>query len=449
MFKREQFGDNFKWGVTISAFQNEGAPKSDGKGPSIWDTFTANTNNINNGDAIGDACDFYNRYEEDIALVRTLGLDVFRFSISWARILPYGRGKVNQAGIDFYKRVIDCCISNDLTPYVTIYHWDLPQALDDKGGWTNREIVDWFIAYLEICVKAFGDKVSNWVVMNEPMSFTGLGYFMGYHAPSRKGINHFLKAAHHTVLCMAQGGAKIRELQPHANIGVALSCSYIKPVNQLPKHRRAAKRMQAMLNRFYLEPLLGLGYPTDVMPALKIIKTFFRKGDEERMVFDFDFIGIQYYFRVVARHSYTPPVLFADEIPPRARKANLNTMNLDVYPKGIYKLLKFYSSYPQIKELIVTESGVCYPDFLVKDHVYDVRRMKYHQKMLKYIRKAQQKGINAGGYFVWTLVDNFEWKEGFEPRFGLVHVDFETQQRTIKYSGKWFQSFLSKTASTN
>ncbi|MBS2213161.1 beta-glucosidase [Carboxylicivirga mesophila] len=442
MMKREQFGANFKWGVTISAFQNEGAASADGKGPSIWDTFTENIEQIKNNDRIGEASQFYTRYEDDIALARQLGLNTFRFSISWSRILPFGIGKINQSGIDYYNRVIDCCLSNGLMPFVTLYHWDLPQALEDKGGWTNRDIVEWFTNYIEICVTNFGKLVTNWIVMNEPMSFTGLGYFMGYHAPQRTGINTFLKAAHHTVLCMALGGAKIRELQPHANIGVALSCSYIQPVNQSPKNRRAAKRIEAMLNRFYLEPLLGLGYPFDVMPALSIIKSFFKDGDKQRMVFDFDFIGIQYYFRVVAKHSLTPPILFAKEIEPTTRKAKLNSMDLDVYPKGLYKLLKFYSRYPQIKELLITESGVCYPDYLVRDHVYDVRRTRYHQKMLKQVLKAQRKGININGYFIWTLVDNFEWREGFEPRFGLVHVDFETQKRTIKHSGRWLNAFL-------
>lgn len=432
------------WGVTTSAFQNEGSAYIDGKGPSIWDTFTSNKNNIKNQDDIGEAAAFYTHYPQDIKLAKQLGLDVFRFSISWSRILPNGTGQVNQPGIDFYNRIIDCCLANGLTPFVTLYHWDLPQTLEDKGGWTNREIINWFVNYVEICVRNFGDRVNHWVVMNEPMSYTGLGYFMGYHAPQRRGINTFLKAAHHTVLCMAQGGATIRRLQPHASIGVALSCSYIQPVNQRPKNKRAAKRIEAMLNRFYLEPLMGLGYPIDVMPALQIIKSFYKQGDQQRMIFDFDFIGIQYYFRVIAQHSLSPPVLFANEIPPTARKAKLNSMNLDVYPKGLYKLLTFYNRYPQIKQLIITESGVCYPDYLVNDHVHDVRRTKYHQKMLKQVLKAQRKGINVNGYFAWTLVDNFEWCEGFEPRFGLVHVDFKTQKRTIKHSGKWFQSFLNK-----
>lgn len=442
MLKREEFGNDFQWGVTISAFQNEGWADADGKGQSIWDTFTNASSKVNNGDKIGNAANFYQQYEDDILLAKQIGLDVFRFSISWTRILPNGVGDINPEGIYFYNRVIDCCLAHQMKPYITLYHWDLPQALEDLGGWTNRKVVDWFLNYIKICVEYFGDRIKHWVVMNEPMTFTGLGYFMGYHAPESKGVINFLKAAHHVVICMAQGGQTIRNMIPDAQIGVALSCSYVKPVNRLPKNVRAAKRMEALLNRFFIEPLLGMGYPTDVMPALKLINMIFKKGDEELMAFDFDFIGLQYYFRVVAKHSLNPPVLYADEVPPTQRKARLNTMNLDVYPKGISKLLQFYAAYPKIKSIIITESGVCYPDFLVKDHVYDARRLKYHQKMLRQIKKALQQGLPIKGYFVWTLVDNFEWKEGFEPRFGLVHVDFKTQRRTIKHSGKWFQNFL-------
>ncbi|MCU4164465.1 glycoside hydrolase family 1 protein [Carboxylicivirga caseinilyticus] len=446
--KKSDFGNDFQWGATISAFQNEGHSRADGKGLSIWDTFTAEPKNIKNNDLIGDASSFYTMYEQDIVTAKSLGLDVFRFSISWSRIIPKGTGAINLDGLQFYHKVIDACLKNGLIPYITLYHWDLPQALEDKGGWSNREIIGWFNKYVEISVNEYKDKVSNWIVMNEPMTFVGLGYFMGYHAPQKKGITTFLKAAHHVVLSLAAGGRIIRKIQSNANIGVALSCSFVKPLNQLPKNRKAAKRIEALLNRFFLEPLLGLGYPTDVMPVLNTIRRYFRKGDDDKMAFDFDFIGLQYYFRVVAQHSLTPPVLFANEVHPTQRKANLNTMNLDVYPKGLYKILKFYHSYPQIKKIIISESGVCFPDFKVSKHVHDARRLKYHQKMLKHVLKAQAQNIPVKGYFVWTLVDNFEWKEGFEPRFGLVYNDFKTQERTIKDSGLWFQQFLTSSEAT-
>jgi len=449
MLKRKQFGENFKWGVTISAFQNEGAAQSDGKGTSIWDTFTADRRKIKNEDQIGETASFYKKYKEDIALTKKLGFDTFRFSISWPRIYPQGMGELNSHGIDFYNNVINTCLKEGLTPFITLYHWDLPQALEDKGGWTNRDILKWFSNYVSTCVCHFGDRVKNWIVMNEPMTFIGLGYFNSYHAPERKGVNTFLRAAHHAVLCMAEGGRLIRSHQPEANIGVALSCSYIKPIKKTPKHIRAARRTKAMLNRFFLEPLLGLGYPTDVMPGLNIIKTHFKPGDAQRMAFDFDFIGLQYYFRVVAKHSLFPPILFAKEVHPTMRKANLNSMNLDTYPQGLGQILKFYNSYPQIKSIILSESGVCYPDYPVANRVHDARRAKYHQQILKQVKKARRQHIPINGYFVWTLVDNFEWREGFEPRFGLVFTNFETQERIIKHSGKWFQQFLCKSTTNS
>jgi beta-glucosidase len=327
---------------------------------------------------------------------------------------------------------------------VTIYHWDLPQVLEDRGGWTNREVVDWFLHYSNVVTSAFGDRVKHWIVMNEPMTFTGLGYFTGYHAPGRNGIGNFMKAAHHATLCMAEGGRMVRRNVENAVVGVALSCSYVKSSNQLIFNKRAARRVEGLLNRFFIEPLLGLGYPTDIMPALNVIKSYFKPGDAERLSFDFDFIGLQYYFRVVARFSLFPPVLFATEVPPWRRKKKLTSMGLDAYPKGLSYLLDFYKRYDGIKKIVLTESGVCYTDFLRGDKVNDALRKKYHQKMLKQVKSAIQRGVPVAGYFAWTLVDNFEWREGFQPRFGLIYNDFETQKRTLKASGAWFRDFLSE-----
>jgi beta-glucosidase len=442
MLKRKQFGKQFKWGVTISAFQNEGAASKEGKSPSIWDTFTADIQNIKDGNFPGETAGFYYNYKKDIKQAGKLGFDVFRFSLSWSRIIPVGKGEVNLQGIDFYNCVIDTCLKNGLEPWVTIYHWDLPQVLEDEGGWTNRDILQWFFHYVDVVTTAFGDRVKHWIVMNEPMTFVGLGYFTGYHAPGRNGIGNFMKAAHHATLCMAEGGRIVRKNVKDAQVGVALSCSYVKPANKLFFNRRAAKRVEGLLNRFFIEPLLGLGYPTDIMPALNIIKSNFMPGDEERLAFDFDFIGIQYYFRVVARFNLFPPVLFATEVPPWRRNANVNSMGLDVYPKGLSALIDFYAGYEGIRKIILTESGVCYPDFLRGNKVNDARRKKYHQTILKQVKKAIKRGIPVAGYFVWTLIDNFEWREGFHPRFGLIYNDFSAQKRTLKASGLWFKKFL-------
>ncbi len=442
MLSKNDFGKKFKWGVTISAFQNEGAANRDGKSSSIWDNFTENGSNVKNNDIPGETSAFYEKYEDDIQKTAFLGFKQFRFSIAWTRVIPDGIGTVNPKGIEFYNKVIDKCLENNLEPWITIYHWDLPQILEDKGGWTNRDILDWFGNLVHVCVQYFGDRVKHWIVMNEPMSFTGLGYFWGYHAPGRRGMNTFLRAAHHATLCMALGGRIIRQMQPESKIGVALSCSYVKPSNHFFFNKGAARRVEGLLNRFFLEPLLGMGYPTKLLPGLGIIKKHFEAGDEQRLAFDFDFIGLQYYFRVVARFSLFPPLLFAREVPPAQRKSELNEMGLDVYTGGMYKLLKFYSSYPQINSIIITESGVCYPDFLRGKKVHDASRRRYHQKMLKQVKKARKEGVPVDGYFVWTLVDNFEWVEGYSPRFGLIYNDFKNQRRIIKSSGHWFRKFL-------
>jgi beta-glucosidase len=442
MLKRNDFGDDFKWGLTISGFQNEGAPLTDGKTHSIWDVFANKPGIIKNGDKVGHAANFYHGFADDIKLAANLNFKAFRFAPAWTRILPNGTGHINQKGIDHYNRVIDQCLAQGMEPWITLYHWDLPQALEAKGGWANREVVNWYAEWANVCTTHFGDRVKHWVVMNEPMTFTGMGYFFGYHAPGRTGINTFLAAAHHATLCMAEGGRIVRQNVKGGICGPALSCSHVEPQNLSSINKRAAKRVEALLNRFFLEPLLGMGYPTDVMPALNYMDRFIKQGDRERMAFDFDFIGLQYYFRVVAKFSLTPPILFAEEVKAIDRRVKRNTMDLEVYPQGLKQVLKFYSAYPQLPQIYITESGVCYPDYTIGGHVHDVERLDYHKEILKVIKKAIKKDIKVGGYFAWTLVDNFEWREGFEPRFGLVYTNFASQDRIVKDSGLWFKSFL-------
>ncbi|MDO6803236.1 GH1 family beta-glucosidase [Wenyingzhuangia sp. 1_MG-2023] len=440
------FPSNFKWGVTTSAYQNEGAHDKDGKQASIWDTFT-NHPNFKHGH-VNEATNFYEKYKEDILKIKELNLECFRFSLSWSRLLPEGIGKVNADGINFYHKVIDYCLELDIEPWITLYHWDLPQALENKGGWTNRDILKWFEEYVELCSYEYGDKVKKWIVLNEPMSFIGLGYFTGLHAPGKKGINNFLPAAHHATLCQAIGGKILRKNVKDAYIGTTFSCSHVSPVNRLAKHKKAAQRIDAMLNRFFIEPSLGLGYPKDIITGLSVIESYFAPGDDELMKFDFDFIGIQYYFRVVAKFSLLPPVLFATEIPAIQRDVKVNNMGMEIYPKGLLKVLKKFSAYKNVKDIYITESGVCFDDEIIKGKIKDSNRIKYFKKTFEFTLKAIEKGINVKGYFVWTLVDNFEWAEGTKARFGLIHNDFVTQKRTFKKSALWLQSFLNKNKST-
>ena len=304
LLSKQLFGDDFAWGVSTAALQIEGSCDADGKGPSIWDTFSARKGKILNGDKPTIACDFYSRYTDDIDLVKELNIPNFRFSIAWSRILPEGTSRINQAGIDHYNKLINYCLQQGVEPWVTLYHWDLPQALEDKGGWTNREIVNWFSEFVTICAQSFGDRVKNWMVMNEPAVFTGAGYFLGIHAPGRSGLRNFLPAVHHVVLSIVAGARILRKICPDAHIGNTFSCSHIEPYANTPKHINAAKRADALINRLFIEPILGLGYPTDDLTALTVNYNYHKPGDVNKIIFDFVFLVIKNYTCLL----YTSPI---------------------------------------------------------------------------------------------------------------------------------------------
>ena len=441
-FTKEDFGPRFKWGVSVAAYQIEGAHDLDGKGLSIWDVFTNAKGKIKDNQHGNIACDFYNKYHDDIALIKKLNIPNFRFSISWSRILPHGTGKINQAGINYYNSVINHCLELGIEPWLTLYHWDLPNELEKQGGWTNRKVIQWFEEFVNICAKNFGDRVKNWMVMNEPVVFTGAGYFLGIHAPGRRGMKNFLPAIHHTTLAIAAGARVLRSICPHANIGTTFSCSHIQPHRNLERDRKAAARVDALLNRLYIEPLLGLGYPEKELPVLKGIKKIMLPQDEKNMQFDFDFIGIQNYTREIIKNSWLMPYLQASLIKAENRKVPITAMKWEVYPEAIYQMIKKFNQYPQIKNLMITENGAAFPDELINNEVKDTKRKKYIIDNLAQILRAKNEGYNVEGYFIWTLTDNFEWAEGYHPRFGLIHIDFETQKRTIKNSGHWYANFL-------
>jgi beta-glucosidase len=441
---KNAFGQDFAWGVAMASFQNEGAWDMDGKGQSIWDTFSHKKNKIKDRQNAKVACDFYGRFQEDILIAKSLNFNTFRFSIAWSRIFPQGVGKVNQAGIEFYHQVIDCCLENGLEPYVTLYHWDLPQALEDKGGWTNRDIIDWFSGYCEVVTREFASKVKYWMVLNEPAGFTGLGYMTGYHAPGRLGMRNFLPAVHHAAMCQAEGGRVIRRNVPDAVIGTTFSCSFIEPYSERDGDVQGAKKIDALLNRLFLEPALGLGYPVAELPFLKnMIKKYVHTGDMEKLAFDFDFIGIQNYFKIVVKGAFWMPYLKAVEVKPATRGiTKVTDMGWEISPDGMYNMLKQLSNYKQIKQIIITENGAAFKDTLENDAVNDHERVAFYEAYLTSILQAKQDGIPINGYLAWTLTDNFEWTEGYKPRFGLVHIDFNTQRRTLKDSAKWFRNFL-------
>ncbi|MFN0049043.1 MAG: GH1 family beta-glucosidase [Cytophagales bacterium] len=442
VFNKADFGDDFKWGVTISAFQNEGAVNEDGKGPSIWDTFSAKEGKIKTGETAQHACNFYQNYAQDIALAKKLNFENFGFSVAWTRIFPDGVGRKNQKGIDFYNRVIDNLLEQGIDPWITLYHWDLPQALEDKGGWANRDILGWFGEYADTCTRAFGDRVKNYKVLNEPSAFAGFGYMTGEHAPGHKDIFKFLAAAHHANLCQADGGRIVKENVKNSHVGTSFATFCVEKHSDHWLDVRAERVIDAIINKMFVEPLVGMGYPYKDFAAMRLIELFFKSGDDERLKFDFDFLGIQYYCRLVAKFSLHPFLAFAYEVPAKERGVPMNNMGFEIYPEGMYEVLKRYAAYPKVKKLIVTENGVCLNDILHNGVVDDKVRIQFYKDYLANVLKAKQEGIPVEGFFCWTLTDNFEWWEGYHARFGLVHVDHQTQKRTIKNAGLWIKEFL-------
>lgn len=443
MIRASDFGNDFLWGVATAAAQIEGAADGYGKGLSIWDTFSKRSGKIKKGHLLTHACDFYHSYKADIALVKTLGFGVFRFSISWPRILPNGKGRINPEGILFYHQVIDECLLQGIVPYITLYHWDLPDALEDEGGWTAFSVNNSFNHFVTICAKEYGDKVKNWIVLNEPFGFTSLGYMLGVHAPGKTGLTNFFSAVHHTAIAQADGGRILRAEVQNAHIGTSFSCSEIIPYTQSDSDLLAAKRVDCLMNRLFVEPALGMGYPTadwELMEKFSIQHSTWRHT--ERLAFDFDFIGLQNYFPLTIKYNAFIPVVQAWEVKAKSRKKPHTAMGWEINAGSFYSIIKQFSAYPNIKSLMITENGAAYHDKLIHNQVHDQDRIDYFQQYLGALLKAKQEGLNITGYMVWTLMDNFEWAEGFNARFGLVHTDFKTQQRTVKDSGLWFRDFL-------
>ena len=442
--KRIDFGKDFIWGTATAAYQIEGGWNEDGKGESNWDHFTHyhkhKIKTHENGDV---ADDFYHHYESDIELMHKMHIPAHRFSIGWSRLLPQGAGQVNQKGIDFYNRVIDKSLKENVAPWVTCYHWDIPQALEAKGGWTNRDSIKWFEEYVDLCGRSFGDRVKNWMVFNEPMSFTLAGYMMGLHAPGGTiSFDKFYSSTHHVVMSHGAGGRILRERVKDANIGTTFSCMPVDGWKDKPANKEAAKRVDVMANRLFIEPVLGMGYPVQDLPALKHIDKYILEGDKEKMKFDFDFIGVQNYTRWMVKNFPIVPIVHALNIPPQKLGHDLTEMGWEIYPEGMYRIIKQFAAYPGVKKIYLTENGVAVKDEMINGEINDVKRTQYIKDYLAQVLRAKKEGIDVGGYFIWSFMDNFEWAEGYRPKLGIVAVDYKTQQRTIKASGKWFSEFL-------
>lgn len=438
------FGPDFLWGVGMSAPQNEGAALEGGRGLSVWDVFSRRVTAIKGGAKPTVSCNFYHLYKNDLLLAKALGFSSFRFSISWSRLLPAGTGKVNQEGIRFYHNLLDECLLLGLTPVVTLYHWDLPQSLQKEGGWSNHQIIKWFIRYVKLCIQEYSDKVKYWIIMNEPFAFTSLGYMTGFHAPGKISVKGFYLAAHHVALATAEASKTIRLLQPNACIGNSFSFSEIHPYYQNAQDVKAAEKGDLLLNRFFLEPALGMGFPyMESFPVIEKFHVFNRSWRfQEAMKCDLDFVGFQYYFPVTVRHNPLIPYLGASEVSAKRRKVPHTLLGWEINAESCGRMLHRIAKYPGVTKIIITEGGCAEKEVVQEGRVADPNRIHYCKHYLAAVLKAKNEGVPVDGYFAWTLTDNFEWTYGFTARFGLVRVDFDTQLRTVKDSGFWFRDFL-------
>lgn len=435
------FPKPFLWGAATSAYQIEGAPAEDGKGPSIWDTFAHLPGKAHQGHTGDTAADHYHRMAEDVALMKALGINAYRFSIAWTRIFPQGRGALNQPGLDFYQRLVDLLLENDIQPIATLFHYDLPQALQDQGGWPARDTAYAFADYAAAVTARLGDRVSWWMTHNEPFVTAAAGHLTGEHAPGIRDIPSALAAAHHLLLShgLAVQAMRAGSAQP-LQIGIALNLNPVYPISDTEPNRLAASRYDGFLNRMTLEPLFRRKYPEDIYSLLGFLFPPVHDGDMDVIAQPIDFLGVNYYSRGIVEHNPNIPVLeFAEVHPPDSSYSQM----WEIYPPGIYDLLtRIQREYAPVK-IMISENGICVPDGLdVDGKVRDPRRIQYLQDHLVEVNRAIQAGVPVMGYLVWSLLDNFEWAYGYGMRFGLVYIDFETQRRVIKNSGTWYRQVI-------
>jgi beta-glucosidase len=354
--------------------------------------------------------------------------------------MPDGRTP-NQAGMDFYRRLVDTCLENGIEPWVTLYHWDLPLALQKEGGWSNRTVIDDFLRYTEYCVSSL-KEVRRWIVLNEPSVFLGAGYLFALHAPGLRSIGGFLSASHHALLCISRAADTIHNINDRNQVGSSFSFTQIQEAGNKSKDKKAAELADTLINRFHFEPVLGLGYPETGLRILQGINKYILPGDEQQMKANLDFIGIQTYTREVFRHNPLNPLLKIKHVPARERSLLLTSMEWEIYPESIYHCISKVNAYNTGLPVYITENGAAFKDKLVLNRVHDMERLDYLQSHIQEVLRARHEGMDVRGYFVWSLLDNFEWAEGYTPRFGLIYVDFETKSRVLKDSALWFRSFL-------
>jgi beta-glucosidase len=435
--RRPEFPSDFLWGAATSAYQIEGAIDEDGRGASIWDTFCATPGKVQNGDSGAVACDSYHRYGLDIARMQELGLGAYRFSIAWPRILPEGRGRINGAGLDFYDRLVDDLLAAGIRPFVSLYHWDLPQALENAGGWPERATAEAFGDYVGIVAGRLGDRVRDWLTQNEPYCISWLGYALGLHAPGRTDAAAAVAAAHHVLLSHGLAVEALRRESPEAQVGIVLDSWPVYPASDDPGDAAAAAEADGFRNRLFFDPVLRGSYPDDVLERLGETLPPVRDGDLASISAPIDFVGLNNYSRTIVTAD-------DDGRPHSVTNGRPTTeMGWEIYPDGIYDVLvRLHRDYG-VPSLYVTENGAAFPDVPRHDGRIDDRdRIDYLTQYLGAVARAIAEGVPIRGYFVWSLLDNFEWSYGYSKRFGLLYVDYPTLARVPKSSFYWYRDLI-------
>jgi len=435
------FPEGFLWGAATSAYQIEGSPLADGAGPSIWQRFSHSPGLVKNGENGDVACDHYRRYEDDIRLMRDLGLNAYRFSVSWSRVLPEGKGRVNERGLDFYRRLVDALLANGIQPAVTLYHWDLPAALDDRGGWLNPDIADWFAEYASVMFKALDDRVELWATLNEPWVVADGGYLHGVLAPGHKNLFEAPIASHNLLRSHGSAVQAYRAEGKH-RIGIVFNIEPKDHASDRPEDLAATARADAYMNRQYLDPVIHGRYPEELKEIFGEAWPDFPQADLDLIRQPIDFLGINYYTRAVTCHDPQCLPVRAGRV--RQPRHVYTETGWEVYPPGLTNTLvwvkKNYGDLP----LYVTENGAAFydPPTVNGSELSDPLRVEYLRTHLLAAHDAIEKGVNLRGYFAWSLLDNFEWSHGYSKRFGIVHVDFETQRRTPKASARLYSEVI-------
>lgn len=430
-----RFPSNFTWGAATASYQIEGAWNEDGKGESIWDRFSHTPGKITNGDTGDMACDHYHRYPEDIALMRQLGLKAYRFSISWPRVIPDGVVPVNPKGVDFYDRLVDRLLAANIQPFATLYHWDLPQALEDKGGWRNRDTAYYFADYTAVIIKKLGDRVKHWATFNEPGVAAFAGHLWGEHAPGIKDTKMALQAVHNILVAHGLSVQAIRGLDPQLQAGIVLNLWPHEPATDSSEDAAAAeKAWQEGGDVLFLDTLFRGHYPVLGWQAAGENRPQVAPGDMALISQKLDFMGVNYYSRVLVN-------AIGERV--RAKSSEHTEMDWEVHAPAFYRLLTRINREYRLPPLYVTENGAAFKDELSPDgKIHDPRRQSYLREHFIQVHKAMQEGVDMRGYFVWSLMDNFEWGHGFSKRFGLIGVDYETQKRTLKDSAEWYAGVI-------